>query len=177
MTIYDFKVKDGSHEEVSLSQYQGKVLLVVNTATDCGLTPQYEQLEALYKKFKDLGVEILDFPCNQFLGQAPGSDEEISTFCTLNYGTTFPRFAKIEVNGEHASPLYVWLKKQKAKENEDTELKSFVEKLKSLGQTVIGDDIKWNFTKFLINRQGAVVGRFAPTRKPQDIEKEIEKLL
>lgn len=177
MTIYDFKVKDGNQEEVSLSQYQGKVLLVVNTATDCGLTPQYEQLEALYKKFKDLGVEILDFPCNQFLGQAPGSDEEISTFCTLNYGTTFPRFAKIEVNGEHASPLYVWLKKQKAKENEDTELKSFVEKLKSLGQTVIGDDIKWNFTKFLIDRQGAVVGRFAPTRKPQDIEKEIEKLL
>lgn len=177
MTIYDVKVKDSNQKEVSLSQYQGKVLLVVNTATGCGLTPQYEELESLYKKYKNQGFEILDFPCNQFLGQAPGSDEEISSFCTLNYGTTFPRFAKIEVNGEHASPLYTWLKAGKAKENEDAELKGFVEKLQSLGQAVIGDNIKWNFTKFLIDREGHVVARFAPTRKPQDLEKEIEKLL
>lgn len=177
MKIYDFKVKDGSQKEVSLSQYQGKVLLVVNTATECGLTPQYEALEKLYQKYKNQGFEILDFPCNQFLGQAPGSDEEIASFCTLQYGTTFPRFAKIEVNGENTSPLYAWLKEQNPKEIEDAELKGLMEKLESLGHQVMGSDIKWNFTKFLIDREGNVEARFAPTYQPQEMGAAIESLL
>lgn len=177
MTIYDFTVKDAAQNDVSLSQYRGKVLLVVNTATKCGLTPQYEALEALYKKYGGHGLEILDFPCNQFLAQAPGTDEEISSFCTLNYGTTFPRFAKIDINGSDAAPLYDWLKEQKPTENEDAELSSFVEKLRSLGQKVAGSSIKWNFTKFLIDRDGNVAARFAPTRKPEEMAADIESLL
>lgn len=157
MNIYDFTVKDNKGNDVSLSEYKGQVLLIVNTATGCGFTPQYEGLEKLYKKYHDKGFEVLDFPCNQFMNQAPGTDEEISNFCTLKYDTTFPRFKKIDVNGENASPLWKWLKEQKG--------------------GLMGSAIKWNFTKFLIDREGKVVGRYAPVTSPDKIEKDIVKLL
>ena len=157
MSIYDFTVKGRAGEDVSLSVYKGKVLLVVNTATGCGFTPQYEGLQKLYDKHKDKGFEILDFPCNQFANQAPGTIEEIQSFCTLNYGTTFPRFAKIDVNGKNASDLFKFLKKEK--------------------KSALGSSIKWNFTKFLIDREGNVVKRFAPTDTPESIEQDIVALL
>ena len=157
MTIYDFTVLDTKKQPVSLAEYKGKVLLVVNTATGCGFTPQYEGLEALYKKYKDQGLVILDFPCNQFAGQAPGTEEEIVSFCQLKYNVSFPQFAKIKVNGAEADPLYVWLKDQK-------------------GGT-LGKAIKWNFTKFLIDREGNVVERYAPVTKPEEIEKDLLPLL
>ena len=157
MSIYDFTVKGRAGEDVSLSTYKGKVLLVVNTATGCGFTPQYEGLQKLYDKHKDKGFEILDFPCNQFANQAPGTIEEIQSFCTLNYGTTFPRFAKIDVNGKNASDLFKFLKKEK--------------------KSALGSSIKWNFTKFLIDREGNVVKRFAPTDTPESIEQDIVSLL
>lgn len=157
MNIYDFKVINNKGEEVSLSKYKGKVLLIVNTATGCGFTPQYKGLEDLYNKYKDQGLEILDFPCNQFGHQAPGTDEEINSFCTLNYDTTFPRFKKIDVNGENASPLYRWLKKEKG--------------------GIFGNAIKWNFTKFLVDKTGKVVERYAPTTPPSKIEGKIRELL
>ena len=155
--LYGFKVKDNKGNEVSLSEYEGKVLLIVNTATGCGFTPQYEGLEALYEKYRDQGFEILDFPCNQFAGQAPGTDNEIQSFCTLKYNTQFPRFAKIKVNGKEADPLYDYLKSQKG--------------------GVLGSRIKWNFTKFLVDREGNVVERFAPTDKPEDIDSKVAALL
>ena len=157
MTIYDFTVKGRAGEDVSLSTYKGKVLLVVNTATGCGFTPQYEGLQKLYDTHKDKGFEILDFPCNQFANQAPGTIDEIQSFCTLNYGTTFPRFAKIDVNGKNASDLYKFLKKEK--------------------KSALGSSIKWNFTKFLIDREGNVVKRFAPTDTPESIDADIVALL
>lgn len=157
MTIYDFTVKDAKGNDVSLSEYKGKVLLIVNTATGCGFTPQYEGLEKLYETYKDQGFEILDFPCNQFGHQAPGTDEEIGQFCTLRYHTTFPRFRKIEVNGENTAPLYKWLKEQK--------------------KGLLNNAIKWNFTKFLVDREGNVVGRFGPMTKPAKLEDKIKKLL
>ena len=177
MDIYDFTVKNNMGEDVPLSVYRGKVLLVVNTATGCGFTPQYEGLEALYKKYRDRGFEILDFPCNQFFGQAPGTDEEIETFCKLNYGTTFPRFSKIDVNGEHAAPLYTWLKEQAIDDKPDSGLPALLEKLAKKGHQIAGSSIKWNFTKFLVDRNGNVVGRYAPTRKPEDLAADIEALL
>lgn len=177
MNIYKFTVKDNKGNDVSLSQYKGKVLLIVNTATKCGLTPQYEGLEKLYQKYASQGLEILDFPCNQFLGQAPGTDEEISSFCSLNYGTTFPRFQKIDVNGKDASPLYVYLKEAAKTEAENEEAKGLLEKLEALGQKALGTDIKWNFTKFLIDQEGNIVKRYAPTTKPEEIEKELLHLL
>lgn len=177
MNIYDFKVKNNKGEEVSLSQYEGKVLLVVNTATKCGLTPQYEGLEALYKKYQEKGFEILDFPCNQFLEQAPGTDEEISEFCSLNYGTTFPRFSKIDVNGENTHPLYVWLKEQISADKGNEETPAFEEKVKGLSSFSGKGDIKWNFGKFLIDRKGNVKERFSPAYTPELLEKEIEALL
>lgn len=157
MDIYDFKVVKNNGEEISLSRYKDQVLLIVNTATGCGFTPQYKGLEELYKKYHDKGFEILDFPCNQFGHQAPGNDEEIDSFCTLKYDTTFPRFKKIDVNGENASPLYKWLKEQKG--------------------GIFGNAIKWNFTKFLVNRKGEVVERFSPTTPPSKIEGKIKELL
>ncbi len=157
MNIYDFTVKDMQGNDVSLGQYKGKVLLVVNTATGCGFTPQYDGLEDLYKKYHEKGFEILDFPCNQFANQAPGTEEEIASFCTLKFGVTFPQFAKIKVNGEGEEPLYTWLKSQKG--------------------GVFGSKIKWNFTKFLIDSKGNVVDRFAPTVTPEKIDGEISKLL
>ena len=157
MDIYDFSVVKNNGEEISLSEYKGKVLLIVNTATGCGFTPQYRDLEDLYKKYNSEGLEILDFPCNQFGHQAPGTDMEINSFCTLKYDTTFPRFKKIDVNGENASPLYKWLKKAKG--------------------GIFGNAIKWNFTKFLIDRNGKVVDRYAPTTLPSRIERKIKVLL
>ena len=157
MDIYDFNVTDNKGKQVSLSDYKGKVLLIVNTATGCGFTPQYKELEELYKKYKDKGFEILDFPCNQFGHQAPGSDEEINSFCTLKYDTTFPRFHKIDVNGKDASPLYKWLKKEQG--------------------GLFGNAIKWNFTKFLVNKEGKVVDRFSPVTPPSKIEEKIRNLL
>ncbi len=157
MAFYDFTVKGRAGEDVALSTYKGKVLLVVNTATGCGFTPQYEGLQKLYDKHKDKGFEILDFPCNQFANQAPGTIEDIQSFCTLNYGTTFPRFAKIDVNGKNASDLFRFLKKEKG--------------------GLLGSSIKWNFTKFLIDREGNVAKRFAPTDTPESIESDILALL
>jgi len=156
-TIYDFTVKDNKGNDISLDKYKGKVLLIVNTATECGFTPQYQGLEELYKKYKDQGFEILDFPSNQFGGQAPGTDAEIQNFCTARFGTTFDRFAKIDVNGEKEDPLYSYLKKSQG--------------------GLLGDKIKWNFTKFLIDRDGNVVERYSSQKKPENIAKEIEKLL
>ncbi len=155
--IYDYVVKDQSGADVSLGDYRGKVLLIVNTATKCGFTPQYEGLEVLYKKYKDAGFEILDFPCNQFLGQAPGSNEEIHSFCTLKYNISFKQFGKIDVNGDKADPLYKYLKEEQ----------------KGVGS----NKIKWNFTKFLVDKEGNVVKRFAPTTKPEAIDEEIKKLI
>ena len=157
MKIYDFKVRNAKGVEVPMTEYQGKVLLIVNTATGCGFTPQYEGLQKLYDKYRDKGLEILDFPCNQFGHQAPGTEDEILEFCTLKYKTTFPLFAKIDVNGKDADPLFVFLKKQKG--------------------GFLGDDIKWNFTKFLVSRDGTVVDRYAPMTTPEKIESDILKLL
>ena len=156
-TLYDFTVSDQADQPVSLKDYKGKVVLIVNTATGCGLTPQYQGLQELYDKYKDQGFEILDFPCNQFMGQAPGSAEEINTFCTLNYQTTFPRFAKIKVNGKEAEPLFDWLKKEKS--------------------GPLGARIEWNFAKFLINREGKVVERFSSKTDPLKLEEAITTLL
>ena len=153
MNLYDIKVIDMEGKEVSLSEYKGKVLLIVNTATGCGFTPQYEGLEKLYKEYKDKGFEILDFPCNQFFGQAPGTDEEIHSFCTLKYDVTFRQFHKIDVNGKNESPLYTFLKAQKK------------------------GRIKWNFAKFLIDKEGNVVERYGSMTKPSAIEKDIVALL
>jgi glutathione peroxidase len=157
MSIYDFSVTDTAGGEKRLADYRGKVLLIVNTATGCGFTPQYKGLQELYEKYRQRGFEILDFPCNQFLHQAPGTDAEIGSFCTLRYGTTFPRFAKCRVNGDDAIPLYRWLKAQKS----------------GIG----GGGIKWNFTKFLVDRNGAVAGRFAPATAPAALDAAIAKLL
>lgn len=157
MSIYDYTVKDGNEKEVSMADYKGKVLLIVNTATRCGFTPQYDALQDLYEKYQDKGFEILDFPCNQFAAQAPGSDDEIASFCSGRYGITFPQFHKIKVNGAGEEPLYTFLKSQKG--------------------GVINKNIKWNFTKFLVDREGKVVGRFAPTKTPEALEQEIEKVL
>lgn len=177
MNLYDFTVKDNKGNPVSLGQYQGKVLLIVNTATKCGLTPQYTALQALYGAYQDRGVEVLDFPCNQFLEQAPGTDEEISEFCTLNYSTTFPRFAKIDVNGEQADPLYVWLKQQAPEDRGDDNTAAFEKKVKSLTLGNKAEDIKWNFGKFLIDRSGNVVARYSPAYPPEALEADIQALL
>lgn len=177
MTIYDFSVKNNKGELVSLSDYQGKVILIVNTATKCGLTPQYDALEALYKKYESKGFVILDFPCNQFLNQAPGSAEEIEEFCTLNHGTTFPRFDKIDVNGKDTDPLYVWLKEQVPNDRGDEESKAFEKKVKLLKPFAKESDIKWNFGKFLIDKNGQIFDRYSPAFKPEQVEADIEELL
>jgi glutathione peroxidase len=177
MTIYDFKVQDRAGNEVSLKDYQDQVLLIVNSATRCGLTPQYEGLEKLYQKYRDQGFEILDFPCNQFLAQAPGTNEEIAEFCQLNYGTSFKIFGKLEVNGENAHPLYKFLKEQQAEDIENENSAKLMEVLFNLKQVFSGSSIKWNFTKFLIDRSGNVIKRFSPTVTPAELEHEIENLL
>lgn len=154
MSVLDFVVKDNKGKDVSLSAYKGKVLLIVNTATKCGLTPQYEGLENLYERYKSKDFEILDFPCNQFGAQAPGTDEEIEKFCVTNYKTRFPRFHKIDVNGASADPLYKFLR-------ENTDKK----------------DIEWNFAKFLVDRNGKIVKRISARTPPADFEKDIASLL
>jgi glutathione peroxidase len=158
MSVYPFKVTTIKGEEVSLENYKGKVLLAVNTASECGLTPQYAELQKIYDQYKENGFFVLGFPCNQFGGQEPGSEEEISEFCSLNYGVSFPMFAKVDVNGENAHPLFQYLKEEAPGQSESS-------------------DIEWNFAKFLINRNGQVVGRYAPSVSPTDIGDDIEKLL
>lgn len=157
-TAYDFTVRAISGQEVPLSDYRGKVLLIVNTASKCGFTPQYEGLEALYRDLKDRGLVVLGFPCNQFGSQEPGSEADIASFCKLNYDVSFPMFAKVDVNGANASPLFAWLKEAAPG---------------VLGTTAI----KWNFTKFLVNREGQVVDRFASAATPDAIRQDIEELL
>ena len=157
MGFYDLSVTRPDGSELSMADFKGKVVLVVNTATGCGFTPHYEPLEAMYEKYHDQGLEIVDVPCNQFKGQTPGTDEEIHQFCTLKYNTTFPRFKKIEVNGKGESPLYTFLKNEK--------------------KGVLSKNIKWNFTKFLVDREGNVVERYAPTDVPEKIEGAIKKLI
>ena len=183
MNIYDIKVKkneNGREFEVSFREYEGKVLLIVNTATGCGFTPQYEALERLYRKHRDEGFLVLDFPCNQFMEQAKGSDEEINSFCTLHYDTTFPRFKKIEVNGVGESPLYTFLKI--AMSTRDDKGHWLKEKALSMtshlnGKSEKEGDIKWNFEKFLVDRNGNVVRRYSPSVTPEEIEEEIVALL
>jgi glutathione peroxidase len=158
MSLYDFSAVRLDGTQSSLREYEGRVLLIVNTASKCGFTPQYKGLEALYRDYAPRGFSVLGFPCNQFGEQEPGGSEEIGQFCEVNYGVTFPMFAKIDVNGDTAHPLYQWLKKQ--------------------APGVLGSErIKWNFTKFLIDRTGQVVGRFAPTTKPEELASHIERLL
>ena len=179
-TVYDFKVKDRMGNEVSLKDYEGKVLLIVNTATGCGFTPHYEPLEAMYKDLKDKGFEILDFPCNQFANQAPGTEEEIHQFCTLKFGTDFPQFAKIDVNGETADPLFAFLATEKPFEGFGKGLKNAaLNKFSSMNNKAFGDKayIRWNFTKFLIGRDGKVLARFEPTKNMDEVRKEVEALL
>lgn len=177
MNIYDFTVKNNLGQDVSLKDYQGKVLLVINTATKCGQTPQYEGLQKLYEKHKEEGFEILDFPSNQFLEQAPGTDAEINEFCTLTYGTTFPRFSKIEVNGENPHPLYAWLKKEKAEDVGDEESDKFEQRVAQYTPDNKMGDIKWNFSKFLVDQKGNVVSRFSPAYSLEKVEEEIEDLI
>ena len=179
MEIYDLSVKDRKGEDVSLSDFKGKVLLVVNTATGCGFTPQYEGLENLYKKFHDKGFEILDFPCNQFGNQAPGSDDEIHEFCTLKYHTSFDQFQKVDVNGENESPLFTFLKsKQGFKGFDGLKGKILIPIAKAMDPDYKNNsNIKWNFTKFLVDRNGNVVDRFESTVTPEKIEQRIEELL
>ena len=155
--IYDYTITTGKGEELKLSDLKGKVILIVNTATGCGFTPQYKELQEIYDEFKDKGFEILDFPCNQFGNQAPGTEEEIVSFCKMKFGTTFKQFAKVEVNGDNEEPLFTYLKSQK----------------KGIG----GSKIKWNFTKFLVDRDGNVIDRFGSTTTPEKIAGKIEKVL
>ena len=180
-TVYEFSVKDRKGKEVSLKEYANEVLLIVNTATKCGFTPQYEELEKLYEKYHSQGFEVLDFPCNQFGQQAPGTDESIHEFCKLNYGTEFPRFKKLKVNGDDADPLYKFLKEQKGFAGFDAShsLTPVLDKLLSESNPAYKEnaDIKWNFTKFLINKRGQVVARFEPTESIENIAKQIEEIL
>ena len=177
-SIYDFKVKDDADREISLSDYKGKVLLIVNTATRCGFTPQYKELEAIYEKYSKEGFEILDFPCNQFGEQAPGTIKEIHQFCTINFNINFPQFDKIEVNGANAHPLYVYLKSQKGFGGFDvTDERGKMMDGMLRRQDADYDkkaDIKWNFTKFLVSRDGRVLKRYEPTDKMSDIEADIQ---
>ena len=176
-SIYDFKVKDDAGKEVSLSDYKGKVLLIVNTATRCGFTPQYKELEALYKKYRSEGLEILDFPCNQFGQQAPGTIQEIHQFCSANFDIQFPQFDKIEVNGANEHPLYTWLKAQKGFSGFDVndQRGKFMDEMlrKQDADYDKKSDIKWNFTKFLVSRDGRVLKRYEPTDKMAAIDTDI----
>ena len=178
--VYDFTAKDRKGNEVSLSKYAGKVLLIVNTATGCGFTPHYEPLEAMYREFRDQGFEILDFPCNQFAGQAPGSEDEIHEFCTLKFGTEFPQFAKIDVNGESADPLFAYLATEKpfagfGKGLKNTALNKFAD----MNNKKFGDRayIKWNFTKFLADREGRIIARFEPTVDMKEVREAVKAAL
>ncbi len=177
--LYDLKVKQRNGEDFSLSTLKGKVLVIVNTATGCGFTPQYEALEKLYEKYHDKGLEILDFPCDQFGHQAPGDNDEIHAFCTAKYKTQFDQFAKIEVNGENEDKLYTFLKsKEKDEEVKGLKNKMAMKAIEKISTTCKNKgDIKWNFTKFLVDGNGNVVKRFAPTTDPADMESYIKNLL
>lgn len=180
MSLYDYSVVSPSGEEISLNTYRGKVLIIVNTATGCGFTPQYEELEEMYSKYHDKGLEILDIPCNQFAGQTPGTDEEIHQFCTLKYHTEFPQMKKSDVNGENALPLYGYLKSQKG-------FKGFGKGVKAMAMSAMlkkidkdyknNPDIKWNFTKFVVDRKGNVIARFEPTHDMKKLEECVVSLL
>ncbi|MGN0225994.1 MAG: glutathione peroxidase [Prevotella sp.] len=180
-TVYEFSVKDRKGKDVSLKEYSNEVLLIVNTATKCGFTPQYEELEKLYEKYHQQGFEILDFPCNQFGQQAPGTDDSIHEFCKLNYGTDFPRFKKVKVNGPDAEPLFLFLQEQKgfAGWNMEHPLAHILDDMlsKEDADYKTKADIKWNFTKFLVNKKGQVISRFEPTESIASIETQIEELL
>ena len=180
--IYDITVKDMDGSDVSLANYKGKVLLIVNVASKCGLTPQYEGLEALYQKYKDQGLEILAFPCNQFLEQEPGTNEEIQSFCSLNYNVTFPLFDKIDVNGEAESPLYTYLKKQAPFKGYPEGTEEFATMLDEIHQKTgtgfdKGDAIRWNFGKFLVSKDGKTILRFEPMVTPDMLEEDIQEFL
>lgn len=178
-SIYDFKVQKAAGSELDLADYKGKVLLIVNVASKCGFTPQYDGLEKLYQEYKDQGLEILGFPCNQFEGQEPGSNKEIQEFCRMNYGVTFPVLAKVEVNGDNAAPLYKWMKDQEPGELVDVpkDHKFYDFFIEHHGGKHWGKDIPWNFTKFLFNREGKLVGRYASPTTPEELAARIEKLL
>ena len=178
--VYAIDILQADGTTTSMADYKGQVLLVVNTATRCGFTPQYEELEAMYEKYHEKGLEILDFPCNQFGGQAPGTAEEIKEFCTGKYNTQFPQFAKIEVNGDNATPLFTWLKEQKGFEGfgQDDRAKMMTAMIERNDPDFASKpDIKWNFTKFLLDRQGNVVARFEPTAPMFTVEQKIKELL
>ena len=178
--LYELVVKDRKGNDVSLGDYKGKVLLIVNTATGCGFTPHYDPLEAMYKDLRDKGFEILDFPCNQFANQAPGTEDEIHEFCTVKFGTEFPQFAKIDVNGDTASPLFAYLATEKPFEGFGRGIKNAaLETFANANNKKYGDKayIKWNFTKFLIDREGNVVARFEPTVDMDEVRKAVEELL
>lgn len=179
-TVYDFTVKDRSGNDVDLKTYEGKVLLIVNTATGCGFTPHYDPLEAMYKEMRDQGFEILDFPCNQFANQAPGSDDEIHEFCTVKFGTEFPQFAKVDVNGDTASPLFAFLATEKPFAGFGKGIKNAaLEKFANANNKTYGDKayIKWNFTKFLVDRKGNVIARFEPTVDMNEVKKAVAEAL
>ena len=181
-SIYDITVKDMKGNDVSLADYKGKVLLIVNVASKCGLTPQYEGLEALYLKYKDQGFEILAFPCNQFLGQEPGSNEEIQSFCSLTYNVTFPLFDKIDVNGEAESPLYTYLKKEAPFQGYPEGAEEVAAMLDEIHQQTgsgfnQGDAIRWNFGKFLVSKDGMTILRFEPMVTPDLLENDIQEIL
>lgn len=179
MSFYDYKVKARKGEDFDLAALKGKVVLVVNTATGCGFTPQYKGLEDLYEKYHDKGFEILDFPCNQFANQAPGNDDEIHEFCTLKYKTQFDQMKKIDVNGENEEPLYTFLKAEMPDEEvKGLKAKAAMKAISKISKTTKAPaDIKWNFTKFLVDREGKVVGRYNPTVEPEKIEGDIAALL
>ena len=178
--IYDYEVTTGTGEKLSLSDYKGKVMLIVNTATGCGFTPHYKDIEAMYEKYHDQGLEVLDIPCNQFAGQTPGTDDEIHEFCSLHYNTKFPQMKKSDVNGENALPLFTYLKQQKGFEG-------FGKGPKAMAMSVMlskidrdyknNPDIKWNFTKFVVDREGNVVARFEPTADMRKVEECVKELL
>lgn len=181
MTVYNFKVTNNKGVDVSLNDFAGKVLLIVNTATECGFTPQYKELEELYETYNKNGFEILDFPCNQFGGQAPGTAEEIEEFCTLNFGTKFPQFAKVDVNGEDALPLYKYLIEEKGFKGfaPEHKLTPVLNDMLSKANPNFDKEpsIKWNFTKFLIDREGNVIERFEPTEDLHHLEEAIKKCI
>ena len=178
-TIYDFKALNNRGAEVDFRQYEGQVLMIVNTASKCGFTPQYDGLEALYQKYKDQGLVIIGFPCDQFAHQEPGSDEEIAEFCRLNHGVTFPLMKKIDVNGENAHPIYNYLKSvAPTEEYKGIKAKASHTLFKTISKSVEKEgDIMWNFTKFLISRDGATVKRFPPTTEPADFENDVKEML
>ena len=181
MSIYEYSVPKTDGTELSLKDFEGKVMLIVNTATGCGFTPQYKPLEEMYEKYHEKGLEIIDIPCNQFMGQAPGTDEQIHEFCTLKYNTKFPQMKKSDVNGENALPLYAYLKEQQGFKGfgfsaKGIAMKSLVKRLYT-NEFLKSNEIKWNFTKFLVDRQGNVVARFEPNFEMEKVEAAVAALL